>query len=154
MTQLSYSLDQAMAFAGLKAHSTTPQEVLSYIAEGAIPIGRAVALGTDPERQVLSPAADGTFLGVALHDHARESQRDANPASYVDQATVSVMTKGAVWVEVSDTVVAGNAAHYNVTDGRFTQPGGTTPSTNAVGTWQTGASADGLAILILATEIL
>lgn len=153
MSQTSYSLDQKMAFAGLKAHSKSSEQVLSYISEGAIAFGRAVALGTDKERQVLSPAADTTFLGVALHDHARESQRDANPASYQDKESVSVMTSGAVWVEVSDAVTAGNAAHYNTTDGRFTQPGGTTPSTAAVGTWQTSAGANGVAVLMLDTEV-
>lgn len=153
MSQLSYSLDQATAFAGLKAHSTTPQEVLSYIAEGAVPFGRAVALGTDPATQVASPAADAAFLGVALHDHARESQDDGLPAGYVDKATVSTMTKGAVWVPVTDAVTAGAAAHYNTASGEFVPALGTNASTASVGIFQTAAGAGDLAILILGTEV-
>ena len=154
MSQLSYSLKQPIARAGLIADSTTPKEVLSYVAEGAIPFGASVALGTDTERQVALLDTDLTFLGVAAHDHGRETQRDANPASVQDKEMVNVLTKGAIWVTIEvAAVVGGDVAHYLPASGNFTKAGEIGVSTAPVGTFRTDAGVGELAILDLGLTI-
>jgi len=84
--------------------------VLSYAAEGAVKISRFVSLGTDKEKQVLVPALAASITGlkakrgVALHSHARENASDGLDPQYADKETVSVMTKGRVYVEVEEAV--------------------------------------------------
>ena len=101
--------EQGRALIGMKAN-LGPDFVSSYAAEGVVKIGRFVSLGTDKEEQVLVPAlaADITSLlakrGIALQSHARENAQDGLDAQYEDKATVSVMEKGMVYVEVEEAV--------------------------------------------------
>jgi len=101
--------EQSSALIGLKGNLSL-SKVMSYAAEGAIKIGRFCSLGTDKEAQVLIPAAAGSITsifakrGVALHSHARENAQDGLDPQYADKETVSVMTKGDVYVEVEADV--------------------------------------------------
>lgn len=109
MSQTSYA-EQAIAFAGMKADAGD-DDVLSRLAEVAIPFGKLVILGTDKDRQCKLPGASGDVttaglqLGVSLQSHAME-QNSASPAQYDVKDAVSVMHKGRVYVKVEEDVTA------------------------------------------------
>ena len=100
--------EQAAAFAGMKADSGG-DDVLSRSAEGAVPFGKLVVLGTNKDKQCKLPAALGEVttaglqLGVSLQSHAME-QNGAGAATYDDKDTVSVLHKGRCYVKVEEAV--------------------------------------------------
>ena len=108
MSQTNYD-EQKRALDGMKGN-IGPDTVVSYAAEGVIGFGRFVALGTDKEKQVILPAASADILslkskrGVALQSHANENPRNGLEPRYLDKATVSVLTKGFVYVKVEDNI--------------------------------------------------
>lgn len=120
MSQTTYSVNHAEFFKGMKADSRY-DHVGSSIAEGAIGFGIGLKRGTDPEYQVLPiDDAGDTFYGVALY---KESQETGN---YADTSVVNVLRQGAVVVEATVAVNAGDAAYVNPASGNFTNnPTGT-----------------------------
>lgn len=120
MVQLAgtYGFELNVAQAGQK-YDLRPDWVMSLAAEEAILPGQPVSRGTDPEKQAL--VADATsFVGVALFTHTLEQAFPAGGASYAIGDSVSVLTKGVVWVESSVAgVVAGENAYVTAT-GEFT----------------------------------
>ena len=113
-----FTLDKAQA--GQKT-DLRPDTVLSRAAEGEVPFGHAVTFGTDPEKQCEVVDADtDVFLGVALFTHGVENPLHngtlGGDALYADTASVSVLRKGSVWVQVTEAVEAGDAAFVNVQD--------------------------------------
>lgn len=147
MVQLAgtYGFELPKAQAGQK-FDIRPDWVVSMAAEVAIEPGQPVRRGTDPEKQVLVGNATA-FLGVALFAHSMEQAFPAGGASYAIDDTVSVLTKGAVWVESSvDTVVAGETA-YVTAAGAYTN---VEVANLAVGTFTTGGDTGDLVVLELA----
>lgn len=147
MVQLAgtYGFELPKAQAGQK-FDIRPDWVVSASAEAAIEPGQPVRRGTNPEKQVLVGNAT-SFLGVALFTHAMEQAFPAGGAEYDIDDTVSVLTKGAVWVKSSvDTVVAGETA-YVTSGGEYTNVEG---ANLAVGTFTTGGDTDDLVVLELA----
>lgn len=135
----------AAAEAGGK-YDIRPDTVSSRAAEVAVAFGLAVTYGTDPEKQCKLVTADtDVFLGVALKTHTIVVAADATP-SYAVNDTVSVLEKGAVWVEVTSDVTAGTAAYVDIANAKFTDvalnnlavPGGS---------FETSALSGGLAVL-------
>lgn len=132
MSQTSY-VEQGQLLAGQKADSGF-DDVMSLLAEGAVPFGRFVTAGTDLDRQGQLPdaAADITNVkavrGIAIQSHAIESEYlGSNPAQYKDQDAMSVMKKGRVAVNVEEAVTpadavfvryagAGNAGEFRTDD--------------------------------------
>jgi len=108
----------AIATAGQKVDLRN-DNVISFAAEGVVPFGLAVKRGTDPEKQCIVISANTeTLLGVALKTHTVVQTGDI--AQYADTDTVSVLEQGAVYVEVTAAVVAGEAAYVDVANGKFT----------------------------------
>lgn len=107
--QTNYN-EQGLALNGQKYALLKAENVLSYAAEERIGFGRFTALGTDKELQVILPAAatDITALkakrGVALQSHANENKQDGLIPGYEITKPASIMTKGAVYVEVEADV--------------------------------------------------
>jgi hypothetical protein len=105
--------EQGLALVGQK-YSLVKDQVLSYAAEGRVPFGRLVCLGTDKDKQVKLPALSGDVTGlkakrgVALQQHSLENAQDGLAPGYPDKHPVSVMSKGAVYVEVEEAVDAGD----------------------------------------------
>ncbi len=86
-------------------------DIISKAAEGAIPFGRAVIEGTDPETQTQLPqTALTTFLGVAARDN-KEQQFVPNLGvnEYDDEDTVGILQEGRIWVQMVETVAIGDA---------------------------------------------
>ncbi len=114
MSQTAYA-DQGQLFAGMKA-DTGFDDIASHLAEGAVPFGRFVSVGTDLDRQVLLPSSAGEITnkklirGVAVQSHAIESELSgANPPQYKDKDAVSVMKKGRIAVNVEEAVTPSDA---------------------------------------------
>lgn len=147
MVQLTgtYGFELTKAQAGQK-YDIRPDWVMSAAAEVDINPGQPVQRGTDPEKQVLLGNA-ASFYGVALFTHTLEQAFPAGGASYAIGQTVSVLTKGAVWVTSAvDGVVAGAPAY--VTDGGTFTPELT--DNLLVGKFITGGGEGDLVVLELA----
>lgn len=108
MSQTSVA-EQAAYFAGQKADARDDL-VVSAVAEGAVPFGKLVVRGTDPEKQGLLPSAAGDVtgvkghLGISLQSHAMESKAGAGDPTYADEEMMSLLRRGAVAVQVEEAV--------------------------------------------------
>jgi len=131
MSQTSYPLNQALAFAGMKADARF-DEVVSYQADGAVAFGSGVIAGSNAETEVKIPAGNTTgFRGVAVHIHKAPVSGNAR---YEDTEMVSVLRKGRAWVPVVGTIAMGDAPrliHTGGNAGAFTA--GTTGSSAITG---------------------
>ena len=156
-----FELDRAQA--GQKA-GLDFDHVESFAAEGAVPFGHGLVLGTDPEKQVAVASADTeTFAGVSVFTHKQEQGFDqsvslgnqsSTGAEYRDTDTVNTLRRGRVWVEVTAEVDAGDAAFVDVVsegeEGKFTNAaddGDTTDNLATGGVFRTGGDVGELAIL-------
>lgn len=107
MSQLDYTIDQAVGFEGELADLSI-KDIETGIAEGEVFIGKMVCVGT-ALNQVKHPAAatDITDLklikGLAIHHHAMESKTSAN-YSYLDKSSVNVGRKVRAWVKAKTLV--------------------------------------------------
>lgn len=154
-----FRLDKAQAgqLAGLDF-----DHVESYAAEGDVPFGHGVILGTDAERQVTVPDDDsGTFAGIAAFTHAQmqgidqsasEGEQYSTGTEYRDTDTVNVMRRGRVYVELTeDGVSAGDDAYVDVTtsdeEGKFTNVD--TDNLATGGVFRTGGDTGDLAVVEL-----
>lgn len=141
-----YNYESVVGQAG-QIFDLSTKTIDSFSAEGTIGFGLGLTRGTDPAGQcsVIDDAGDA-FLGVSVFEHTHENPLGDGDAGYADTQTVSTMTTGRVWVEVSAAVAVGDEAHVVVVDGRFTNSaGGNVAVPN--GTFLTAAEADGLAVL-------
>lgn len=132
-----FSYGQDVAVIGMKADSTV-DVIDSYAGEGAINVGKAVELGTDPAKQVKESVTAANVIGIAIF----EQKADETPL-YPDGYAVPVMTFGDVWVEVSESVTAG-ASVYLSTAGAW---GSSTGSAVSGMTYLTSAGVGELAII-------
>ena len=125
-----FRLDTAQA--GQKA-GLDFDHVESYAAEGAVPFGHGVVLGTDPAKQVAVAAADtDTFAGISVFTHRQEQGIDqgasmgaqySTGAEYRDKDTVNVLRRGRVWVENSENgfeAHSGDTAYVDTENGNMT----------------------------------
>lgn len=100
--------DQGLPEDGMKA-DLVDDYVVSKVAEGALPFGRYVNIGTDADKQAKLPEASGDVttvgknVGVVLHSHAMESSLTESPR-YPDKSLVSVVRKGTVYVKPEQAV--------------------------------------------------
>lgn len=146
--QTTISQYGAAAFTGM-LDGIGPKNVRSYAAEEIIPVGFPVKLGTSPDKEVLKATAGAGVVGFALHDHARE-QTSAGAVRYAATETVSVLTRGRMWVMTSDAVVAGATANLTVADGTLTDAAvaaGIEAFTQVSVKFITATSAAGLALV-------
>ena len=133
--------------------------VESFAAEGAVPFGVGVVLGTDPEKQVAVASADTeSFAGISVFTHRQEQGIDqgasmgdqySTGAEYRDKDTVNVLRQRGVWVEVTAEVAAGDDAYVDVVtegeEGKFTNVSADNLATG--GPFRTGADFGELAIV-------
>lgn len=114
-------------------------------AEGTVPFGVGVQLGTDPATQV-KKFVGGTFWGVAVRDETISGLDGSGNvvvfSYYPDGHAVSVLRKGPVVVEVEGAVTAGAAVYCNDTTGNF-QAGASGGTLISGAQFVTAAAADG-----------
>lgn len=108
MSQTSYSEEMSPALEGQLADSTQHKDVLSLNnVASLVYVGKVVSKGTG-EDEIIEPAAAADISdlkkvrGVALHNHALESQSDGLDANYPQKSCVNVLHKGRVWVKFED----------------------------------------------------
>lgn len=105
--QMNYDIEMQPALVG-GLGDTVFKTTDSYLAEEAICPGEAVALGTNPAKQVKVMTEDATFAGIAMHAH-KELAHPYYPVGYC----LPVVTEGRVWVKVDGDVKAGETACFN-----------------------------------------
>lgn len=123
MSQLDYSIDQAVGFEGELADLSL-RDTETGIAEGEIFIGKLVSLGSSVN-QVKHPVAatDITDVkkvkGVAFHHHAIEQKYPVGTGNYsfLDKSSVNVARKARVWVKPLSLVTAGTSDVYSYYSG-------------------------------------
>jgi hypothetical protein len=118
MSQTSYSEQAPLAFAGMLADPNSDMHIRSLANEDAAlaKFGLGYAQGTDPEKQFEAFAAADTFAGVLVHRHQTEQRAQFGAGGTLgttglqEGETGDILTKGRVWVETNELVVAGEAA--------------------------------------------
>lgn len=148
--QLSYSINQAAAYAG-GLYSLAPADLVSRAVEtvAGVGFGLAVSRGTDKSSQVTLGGTD--FLGVSVRDLGREGAVNTGAIQYNENDAAAIMRSGYVWANCVSGCTAGNAVKYVQATGALDAgaPGaGETAITGA--TWETTAAAGALAVLRLA----
>jgi hypothetical protein len=135
--------------AGLLADTGFTDKV-SYAAEGAVPFGAAIALGTNPERQGKVAASGAAVIGIAIRAANLEQPVGGGAPSYADKSMVSVLKRGRIWVKTNDAVAAGSTANLVLANGTFTDASvaaGIEALTQVSVKFVTGTTAAGLAIV-------
>jgi hypothetical protein len=135
-----YALTSQAAQPGQK-YSSQYDHVISRAAESVVLPGQALGPGTDPAKQC-EPFDGGQFIGIALLDYARENAYLSDDGvSYAETDPVSILRKGACYVEVAVEVEAFETAY--VTDaGLYTN---VSTENTEIGQFVTSAEAEGLA---------
>jgi hypothetical protein len=158
--QTTFGQYSPVAFAGL-LYDSAFRDTMSYSAEGAIPFGSFVKLGTNKERQVLAPttAAGQAALLVGVAE-AAASVEQAYPstgaaAGYIATQSVSMLKDGRIWVNTNDAVVAGAVANFVLANGTVTDEAvaaGIEAFTQLTVKFITGTTAAGLAVVEIAPK--
>lgn len=122
MSQIAYTQYQNAGLRGL-LYDLVGHDTMSYSAQGAVPMGMPVALGTNKERQVtvIGTGAGAGALAIGVSIMQFDAEQDATgTVQYLDKETVSVLKKGRIWVDANAAVTAGNVANLNLANGKFT----------------------------------
>ena len=143
MSQTSYNMSMAVAFAGLLA-DLTPHSIESFMAENAIPFGCAVVKGTAVDQVKLPTVTGAVFRGIAVHTHA--IPQPATPVGYPVSQPVGVLRKGRIWVPVSAAVAVDATPYFNFTTGIFSSSN-TGSDAVPTGIFRTATTGAGIAIL-------
>lgn len=109
-------------------YDTSLRQTDSFLAQGAVGIGKAVVLGTAKEtatkRGQVVQAGTGVGQGALITGISILSQTletgAAGLVQYADKDAVPVMTKGRVVVMTNDAVVAGAVANFVLANGTWT----------------------------------
>ena len=118
MSQTSISQYGAAAFKGMRDGIGAPN-IRSYVAGENIAVSLPVKLGTNKSTQVLIGDTGASVIGFALADQARE-QTSAGVVQFATKEAVNVLTRGRIWVETTDAVVAGATANLTIATGKLT----------------------------------
>lgn len=140
---MAYSFEMTRGQAGQLADARA-NTVITLAAGTALGFGVPVMRGTGSNQAVLSNAS--AFDGIALFEQNHENAFGSSAgAGYVVTDAVSVLTQGAVLVEVAVAVEAGETAYVTVT-GTYTNV-----STNniAIGKFESSAALGGLAVVVI-----
>lgn len=149
MSQTSYSIQAAQAFAGMLAEfENTTRSSISRANEesSAVAFGMPVVAGTDAETQFLLPSgAADVFLGCTVHKHGTEDPTDDGVAS---GEMCEILRRGKIWVTAEPAVAVGDPVYWRHT----TTPGAwrndATESVLVAGAqWATAAGAGELAVI-------
>lgn len=114
--QTSYSINQAIAYAGL-LYNLSIKDIVSRAVETAAGIGFGVAVsrGTDPDKQVIVGGND--FTGITVRSLEREGAANTGVVKYSETETAAILREGYIWVTCPAGCVPGDAAFYDDTTG-------------------------------------
>ncbi|WP_088005611.1 structural cement protein Gp24 [Indiicoccus explosivorum] len=143
----SYEKYMSEASSKGKLANYQPYSAITKGAAAAIAFGVAVQLGADQETVV--PFAGGAPAGISLAQEPHDWVNNAADQNYPVNSPVAVVTKGVIWVEVIEDVLAGDTPVVDNATGNFR------PNTTAITTvtalpgarFHSAAAAGGLAQL-------
>jgi len=153
--QSTFGQYQPLGYTGL-IYDSGFGDTMSYLAEGTIPFGAAVKLGTNKERQVLAVGTGAgqaaLAVGIAAASMFAEQVYPSLGAVSAYSATdsVSVFKRGRIWMMTDDAVVAGAVANLKLSSGLVTDEAvaaGIEAFTQFRATFITGTTASGLAVV-------
>lgn len=121
--QTAYARYAPVAQAGMPA-SQSGWDADSLIAEDpaldGIGFGLAVCKGTVSDKAAtLAQLSGGEFLGITMADATLPQTTTRDTDKYYDRDTMTVMTKGDIWVAAATNVSSGGAVYYNSTTGEL-----------------------------------
>jgi hypothetical protein len=165
MSQTSYSVNQAVARAGLPYDISFAQDIVSENLAADSQVGCLVVRDSaDGSAKLPALATDitnaGSVIGVLLHEHMVEQPYPMGSATPIwpAKSTAPVMKKGRVWVSVEAAVSAGAAVYARFATGSFSQKGafrGDADTASAAivpnAKYITSTTGAGLAVVELAT---
>lgn len=93
--------------------------VMSGVAEGDIPVGIAVVRGTANTRGVKVPTAGGPFRGVVVRNLHQLEDEATGVLEIQDGNEAPLLTRGTIFVELSETVVVDGAVFVEDVGGLF-----------------------------------
>lgn len=150
MSQTTYTVDAAVAFAGMLAEfdNTTKSSISRANEESsAVAFGKPAVQGTDAAKQFLLPSGAGDkFLGCTVHMHGTEDSTDDGIAN---GETAELLRRGKVWVIAKTAVAIGDDVYWDHTTNPGTWRNDATTAVQVVGaTWATATSGvDELAVI-------
>ena len=128
------------------------KDIVSKVVEAAAGIGFGIAVsrGTNPDDQII-PGGDATFIGITVRDLAREGAQGTGVVAFADEVIAPVIRKGYIMLECPTGCVPGDVANYVDATGVIDSGVAIAGETDIVGaTWESTASAGGIALLRLA----
>lgn len=141
--QSSYLATHAKAIAGMIA-DMVPRDVISRTVQdvAGIGFGKVVYQGTADRQITATPSAKA--IGITVIDPSRPVESGDKYAQYDEAA---VLIKGAIWVTVSGSVVAGDPAYRTAGNAFSAASSGNTALANA--RFETSAANGELAVIRL-----
>ena len=118
-------------------------EFENMYSEEVIPFGAGVMRGTDPDTQCKLMTTGGKFVGVAVARGVELGEK----REYPNPATITIVTTGQVYVQVTAAVQAGDVAACG--EGGKWAKTGTGSRDDVNGVFMTSAESNGYAILKL-----
>ncbi len=153
--QTTVSNTQGVAFAGMVADNSLLKDCKSYLSaesSAEIAFGTAVVQGTT-EIECLKPAAQANLiLGVVAHSHDYQKDVELGTTGLKPKATVTPLTRGRIWVVVTEAVTFTDAVRVNMSGadaGKFgkTSSGGVTKLITGAARWLSTTTGAGVAQL-------
>lgn len=150
MSQTSYSLEAARAFAGMLAEfDATTKSSISRANEdtAAVAFGKPAVAGTDAEKQFKLPSGAGNlFQGITVHRHGTD---DASDDGIAIGEVGEILRRGKIWVIAAPVVAVGDDVYWRHTTAPGTWRNDATDSVKVDGaSWATATSAvDSLAVI-------
>lgn len=110
--QLSYAINQAIAYAG-QLFSLATKDIISRSVETAAGIGFGVVVsrGTDKDNQCLLGGTTG-ILGVTVRALDREGDDAAGAIEYAENETAAIMRDGYIWAVCPTGCVPGDPVNF------------------------------------------
>lgn len=152
--QTSFSLDQEEKLlpGSLPDAAHQTENILAYVSEEAsaeIPFGRMLAQGTADRQCLLMAAQADGLVGVAVRSQAYQVDTQLGSTGLKPKVSVSVLTKGRIYVTAVDAVAPGDAVRLNESGGTFqtAASAGVTVDISKNARWLTSADAGEVALL-------
>lgn len=120
MSQTSYSVSAADAFAGLLDMNLQHPDILSRFNEESSKIGYGLMVrqGTAPEQIQNFGATGQQIAGVTVHRHTEKAKGTGTAAEIeADGGKADVLRKGRIWVVVEEAISLGDGVFYRHTAG-------------------------------------
>lgn len=147
--QLSYAINQAIAYAGL-VYAQAPHDIISRNVEGAsgFAFGLAVGRGTDKANQALAGGAD--FLGISIRSLDKEGAANTAAIKWNEKEAAGIIRDGYIWALCPTGATAGDPVNYVIATGVL-DSGAAVAGENLIdgATWETDVAAGELGVIRL-----